>query len=229
MAHPLVRLLAGTAVALVCATSLHAQEPERQPEDVPHVFFDCQTYLCDYDHTRREIPYVNWVRDRQDADIHVLITALRTGGGGWEFTLEFIGLRGFEGRRDTLQYVSGNTDTEDELRTGLTRVVRLGLVPYLAETSLGDRLDVTFATPAEAAAPVAASAEDDPWDFWTFELSAHGFGNGESQQRFFNGSTSIQANRTTDALKLDFDLSAFGNRQEFDVVDTALGIDTTFV
>lgn len=226
------RLLHAGLTVVVLANVSHAAVAQDEPspsQDVPNVFFDCQTYLCDYDHTRREIPYVNWVRDRQDAEIHVLITALQTGGGGWEFTVEFIGLERFANLRDTLRYTSRNTDTQDEIRNGLTRIVRLGLVPFLTATSVADRLDVTYAPLAEAAATVAATAEDDPWNFWTFELSANGFGNGESQQRFFDGGASVEANRTTDALKLNFDLSGFGSRQEFDVVDTALGLDTTYV
>ena len=44
------------------------------------VFMDCQAPRCDFDHFRREIEWVNWVRDRQDAEVHVLVTSQRTGG-----------------------------------------------------------------------------------------------------------------------------------------------------
>lgn len=85
------------------------------------VFLDCQTLHCDFDHFRREITFVNWVRDRQDAHVHILGTAQETGGGGREFTFAFIGLREFAGRSDTLRYVSSNTDTEAEVRDGLVQ------------------------------------------------------------------------------------------------------------
>ena len=49
---------------------------------------------CDFDFLRREVVYINYVRDRRDAHVHVLVTTERAGAG-WEFTLNFIGLEGF--------------------------------------------------------------------------------------------------------------------------------------
>lgn len=46
------------------------------------VFLDCQ-YECDFDYLRKEITFVDHVRDSQSADIHALITTETTGGGGW--------------------------------------------------------------------------------------------------------------------------------------------------
>ena len=51
------------------------------------VFLDFNARNCDFDHFRREIPWVNWVRDRKDGDIHLLITQQRTGG---EFNIRLI-------------------------------------------------------------------------------------------------------------------------------------------
>src|SRR5512139_1491221 len=69
------------------------QTPQRTSEAL-RVFLDCQTY-CDFDFFRTEIAFVNFVRDRKDADVHILITSQRTGSGGSEYTLKFIGLGGF--------------------------------------------------------------------------------------------------------------------------------------
>ena len=48
------------------------------------VLFDCPNYGpgCDFDFLRTEITWVNWVRDREAADVHALITTQQTGGGG---------------------------------------------------------------------------------------------------------------------------------------------------
>ena len=45
---------------------------------------------------------MSWTRDRADADIHVLVTALETGGGGLQYTLQFIGQRKCASHADTL-------------------------------------------------------------------------------------------------------------------------------
>jgi hypothetical protein len=225
MSKPSLRFwLAGTLLAVPLAAP--AQEPAT--EQVLGVFLDCNTFYCDFDHFRREIAFVNWVRDRQDADVHVLVTQQQTGGGGWELTLAFIGLDDFAGRDDTLRYVSDRDDTTDEIRSGLTGTLKLGLIPYIAGTPAADHLVILYQPPAEQA-QAAATQADDPWNFWVFELRARGSLQGESQQRFFSGSASAEASRTTDDLKISIEASWFGNRQEFDLVDTLAGLDTTII
>ncbi|MEE3151784.1 MAG: hypothetical protein VX300_05870, partial [Acidobacteriota bacterium] len=38
------------------------------------VFLDCDRRTCDQNYLRREITFINYVRDRQDAQIHILVT-----------------------------------------------------------------------------------------------------------------------------------------------------------
>jgi hypothetical protein len=217
MTHSCRWLLALSVAGL--PLSLTAQEPA--PGATVGVFLDCQTfYGCDLDHARREIPYVNWMRDRQDADVHVLVTGQETGGGGQEITLAFIGLRGFAGTADTLRHVSRNTDTQAEIRDAVTRLLKLGLARFLARTALAPLLDLTYRASDTTAAPVAATAATDPWHFWTFRLRVGGYLSGEQQQssRSFNGT--LSANRTTDAHKLQLSLYARTSRSAYTLSDS---------
>lgn len=200
-----------------------AQQLE-QVDETLGVFLDCQTFFCDFDHFRREITFVNWMRDQRDADVHLLITAQQTGGGGWEFTLAFIGRERFAGREDTLRYTSINTDTDAEIRDGLTQSITLGLVRYVARTPIGRRLQITLPEAAEEAVQ-QARPEDDPWNFWTFRTRVGGNLGGESQRRSFSFNGSVSANRVTEALKLELTVSGFKFRREVDVAE----LDTTFV
>jgi len=75
----------------------------------PRVFLDC--HRCDRDYVRTEIDWINYVRDRQEADVHILGTVQRTGSDGWEYTFEFIGKNKFSDITHTLKYVSSRTDT----------------------------------------------------------------------------------------------------------------------
>ena len=114
-----VILVATSAISILRGARGAAQEPADtalQATEALRVFLDCQTFFCDFDHFRREISFVNWMRDRQDAQVHILGTSRRTGGGGREHTLAFIGLDDFAGRVDTLMYISSNTDTDTEIR-----------------------------------------------------------------------------------------------------------------
>lgn len=84
--------------------------------------------FCDMDFLRTEIPWVDYMRDRADADEHILIIPQATGAGGSRYTLEFIGLRHFAGRTYTLQYTARADDTEDTTRRGIAHTLVLGLV-----------------------------------------------------------------------------------------------------
>src|SRR5256885_14422947 len=113
--------------AAACAfavSPLAAQDSTRSAQDsAPRVFLDCPDSFCDFDYYRTEITFVNWVRDRQFAQLHLLITTQSTGGGR-EYTLTFIGLERFAGVEDTLRWLSRSIDTDDDIRKGLARTMR---------------------------------------------------------------------------------------------------------
>jgi len=85
---------------------------------------------------------VNWVRDRWDSDVQLLITAETTGAGGRSFELLFLGQGRFEGMVDTIPYVSGYDATEDELRRGLAGIMKLGLMRYVGLTSVANEISI---------------------------------------------------------------------------------------
>lgn len=180
-------------------------------EETINLYFDCQGSGCyDLDFFRREIPWVNWVRDRESSDVHVLVTSQQTGGGGLETTLSFIGRGGFEGQDQTLVVHTSGDATQDEIRRAQASRLKLGLGRYVAGTSMADRLQIV--APPESGGPggegggpppgPSTSPEDDPWDYWVFRVAANGYMSGESSYHFRNLSTSVSANRTTDAWKL---------------------------
>ena len=101
--------LAATVTATVlCATAgstlLFAQE---QADEQPvRVFLDCQGRAfsgCDFDLVRREIAWVDWVRDREDANVHLLVTSTQTGAGR-AFDIQLIGRGRFEGHVTSLTH-----------------------------------------------------------------------------------------------------------------------------
>jgi len=46
----------------------------------PKIYLDCKS--CDLNYIRTEIPFINYVRDRHEAQVHMLITRESTGSGG---------------------------------------------------------------------------------------------------------------------------------------------------
>ena len=127
--------------------------------------------MCDRDFFFREIAFVSFTRDRNDADVHLLSTGLMNGGGGQQVTMQFIGLRAFAGRVDTLTTSIASDATEDNIRREMVRVFKLGLVRFVATTAAAKQLRVEF----EAAANGAVNSPmRDPWDSWIFDVSGNG-------------------------------------------------------
>ena len=129
-------LLAAIAAGALTIAGAEVRAQVAAPPSAPaglRVFLDCE--FCDFDYIRVEIPWVAYVRDRSDADVHVLATRIGTGGGGSRYTINFVGLGAFTGRSDTLEYISQPTDLKDAVRAGVTRTIQLGLVPYAARAT----------------------------------------------------------------------------------------------
>ena len=170
-----------------------AQEPDDGPEAL-RVFLDCGR-ACDRDYLRREITFVNYVRDRRDAQVHVLVTA-EGSGSGTQHTLDFIGLETFDGNDVRYSYSQSRTDTRDETRAGIAQVLRVGFLHYIIETPLAYEIEI--GTGRGQRRPMMAQPEDDPWNFWVYRVNTNVRASGEESrtQRNFNGS--LSANRTTE-------------------------------
>src|SRR5829696_375460 len=131
-------------MALFAGIPVVAQEAGTQKATgAIRMFLDCQ-WQCDQEFLKKEITFVDWMRDRADADVHVLVTSQGTGGGGDEYTLKFIGLGRFASVEQTLKYFSTNTSTSDEIRNGILEVLKRGLVRYVAESPLASKLKISF-------------------------------------------------------------------------------------
>jgi hypothetical protein len=179
------------------------------------VFVDCQQ--CAFDNIRQDVPYLNYVRDRADADVHVLITTQGTATGGREYTFQFIGLDAFDDVNQSVVYASSGSDTEDERRRGVTRTFSLGLAPYLLRTPEAGRFSLRYAGPSGAAP--AATPADDPWNFWIFRVGSSVELNGEERQNSRRIRTNLSANRTTDRWKFSISGNGDFNRGEFTLSD----------
>jgi hypothetical protein len=180
------------------------------------VFLDCG--FCDGSFLRQEITFVDYVRRREDADVHVLVTRSDTGGGGRLWNVTFIGLRRFDGVDERLTYMQAGTNTDDETRRGFARVFGVGLVRYAAESPAAPRLQVTYEPPrGAAAAPV-----HDPWNFWVFNATVNGELSGEQASSGRSLEGSVSANRTTADWKIALNGSGQyeENRYDLDEGDT---------
>jgi hypothetical protein len=200
-------------IYLVAIPFLYSQENqvdiEQLKKKAPKVFLDCPS--CDSNYIRTEITFVNYVRDRKEADVHILVTTQTTGSGGREYTCAFIGQKDYEDIQATLKYVSRQTDTSDEIRQGMVKVLKKGLVPYVAKTPLADYVSVLFEE------KVKPTSVEDKWNFWVFSMSFSSFLDGEKAMNYNSISGNFSANRVTPDTKLRMSISAYRYENNYDI------------
>jgi hypothetical protein len=217
--------MAMLAVALLLPCALVAQASSDTAGARVRVFLDCSGFDCESDFFQTELPYVSHVRDRSDADVHVLITRERTGSGGRQYTLEFIGHGRFQGSNATLHALTEPNSSDDRVRQTLARSIELGLVRYVADSPEGARLKVSYDAPQGAAA-AAAPPRRDPWKQWTFKVGGNGYFNGEQKYSSRSLSGSLSASRVTERWKLRLASSLNESRSRFEI-DSATSYHNT--
>src|SRR5512143_1650280 len=96
-----ILLLVPLSIILLAGFPTHSfgQSSPASAADAPapalNVYLDCRTGGCDRDLFLNDVRFISLTRDRADADVHLMITALGNGAGGRELTFQFIGLGQF--------------------------------------------------------------------------------------------------------------------------------------
>ncbi|MFC1475272.1 hypothetical protein ACFLQG_01360 [Candidatus Zixiibacteriota bacterium] len=185
-------------------------------QEAINVYIDCSN--CDHDFLRREITFVNFVRDRNQADVHILVTNQLTGSGGNEYMIEFIGKKDFQNMADTLVFNTIESDTDDNVRNEMSKYFKLGLTRFVAKTVNSEHLSVSFTK------PTTTSKVKDKWNNWVFEIETSISTNGEKSYRYISLWNEYEAARVTEASKLYFSLYWNYNEQKFSYDDVTLSI-----
>ncbi len=201
-------LLLTLSATVSAAQSAAVQNPVR-------LFLDCQ-YECDMEFTRTEIPWVDHVRDRADADVHVLVTTRSTAASGREFTLTFIGLKEFASLGDTITVVSLESESQDVRRRTVTEAVKRGLLRYAVRRPGSEKLTVGYAATEGTA---AAARARDRWDLWVFRTRANVYLNGEESSRSTELYGSVSANRISPDWKANISLDGNYGENRFTFQD----------
>lgn len=182
------------------------------------VFLDCDS--CDLEYIKTEITFVNYVRDRLEAQVHVLISTQSTGGGGTEYTLTFIGQNDCKDVQDVQKYYSVKTDTDDDVRRGLVKALQLGMMSFVARTPIAGRIAVEYAPPG------TSTEARDRWKSWVFSLTGHGSFSGEESYKSRDVNGSFSANRITLGSKVRLGLSVNEERQTYKIEEDEGGLAT---
>lgn len=182
-------------------------------EDAVRLFIDCRR--CDMNHIRREIPYVNYVRDVKEAQLYVLMTSQNAGNGGRTYTFTYEGLQDFQGLNDTLELTSMPDDTYDHIRSRQVDMLKMGLMRYVARTPMSTEIEISHDE------SLAEEEVIDRWNNWVFELSFSPNLDGEETYRDVSFYNSAEAIKITEDWKLEFELDLYYNRATYNYEDTS--------
>lgn len=216
--------IATLGVLLLFSAVCEAQSAQPPPQTAPfaaaqdarlRVFLDCD---CFQEYLRDELDWVDYVRQAQDADIHILSNTATTGGGGRELVLRFVGRGRFDGVNQELRVVTLPAETEDTRRRLVLRTVSVGLLNYIARAGLPQALDLSVRI-REAAAAAGAKPTRDPWNLWFFEVEASGSMNAEESQSEIRSDISISADRVTADWKIAFGAEYERQLERFTIFD----------
>ena len=183
------------AILFLVSSVLYSQNNQQLiKENAPSVFINC--WFCDMNFIKEQIHIVNYVNDRKDADINILFTAEQTGSGGYECTAIFYGQNSFEGKNDTLKFSTLPNESENVIREKTVEILKLGLISYVTKSPIAGKIIISFKPPEKVEAK-----EEDPWDFWVFNLGLNGYFNGEEMYDNLSLYGSVSASRVTEAGK----------------------------
>jgi hypothetical protein len=176
-------------------------------KDALNVFMEASDYI------RKEIPYVNYVRDIKDAGVYIISTSQNTGSGGREYTYFLVGQNENSGMRDTLSYVTSPDDSQDERRIKEVRTLKIGLMRYVAKTPLAEYMKISFTE------PLSETVSSDKWNSWVFRTSVNGWLDGQQAYKSTNIYGNINASRVTEKWKIDLRARYNYGIDEFEIDD----------
>lgn len=222
------RFLAVVGLLALGPGGASAQTPQPAPDSTRRalrLLLGCDAKpACDFDYVRSEIPWLDYARDRADAEVQVISVALATVAGGVEVTLRFIGLGGFRGLDDEVRFATGAGAPVEEQRQEFVRVLKLGITRYLLRTRFARNLALSY---AEKGGGEPRSSAGDPWDYWVYSLSINGWVNGESRSSSREISGSVTVSRVTPATKFRLGATGSDDRSRYRLSDSTEYISRT--
>lgn len=221
--HKCGGILGLLAIALLAASGSAQQAEEDLPDPRPNVFFDCDGRDCNSEYYRTEINWVNWVRDREVADLHIIMTSLRTASGGQEYQIDMIGYGEHDGYQDSSLFQALSTDTDRERLDGITHAIGISLGRFASESGFRGLVILEGAERTQGRSGgtrlVSQEEVDDPWNLWFFRFNGSGNLDGEETRSSVRLNSTLSATRVTPTWKIIFYNRIGLNKVEVDLND----------
>ncbi len=182
---------------------------EKENESV-RLFTECN---CDKNYIRQNIGYVNHVRDQSLANVQLFIYDVANGSGGRTYSLDFEGKDIFKDIFGKLVYETTATMTSDEVRKGLVKKIKSGLLRYILESDMAEEISYTINT--DGTGEIMDIEIEDPWNNWLFELYGEAELDKETSRKEFEYEVGFESDRITEKWRIRADLEMNQAKSEF--------------
>lgn len=181
--------------------------------NLPNIYLDCSDCDSEYmNYIKKNLNFVNYVRERRNADLHIIVTENETGSGGDQINLLFYGQNRFKGVNDTL-YFSVLPNTSDEvMKKKFVKVLKIGIIKYLTNTNLIDNVKINYNLDTISK---QVNENEDKWKSWVFKLASHFWYNGESSYTNLNIEDHVSAIKITDKFKQEIYIGQSYNESHY--------------
>ena len=170
-------------------------------EDLNRLFIKCDR--CDNNFLKNEITYIDHVREQGLADIQLFIYRNRNANNGNRYSLDFIGQNDFAGKELSLVLDTNPKLTSDEIRNKLKRKIDIGLVYFLVESDISNRINISYDSVVNNNSYESSS---DKWKNWVFQSAGEVNFENETSRNESNVRIELDADKVTDKIKLQFDI-----------------------
>jgi len=164
-------------------------------KDALNVFMEASDFF------KKEIPFINYVRDIKVADVYIITTEENTGSGGYVSTFFIVGQGKYKGMADTLKCSFSPDETFDIRRAKQVKTLKLGLMRYVAKTPLGLFMSINFSE------PLTETVSSDKWNSWVYSASFQAYSSGQKTYNYGYMYGTLSANRITEKSKFESSIS----------------------
>jgi hypothetical protein len=179
-------------------------------KDALNLFMETTDYL------RKEIPYVNYVRDIREAGVYIISTSQTTGSGGNEYTYFLVGQHEYSGMRDTISFVTTPDETTEGYRVKEVNTLKMGLMRYVAKTPLSKYMNITFSE------PLSQTVSSDKWNSWVFKSSLSGYLSGQKTYKYSYISGNLSGSRITENWKINLNAQYYTSNSKYIIDDSTI-------
>jgi hypothetical protein len=171
-----------------------ASQADTLRKDALNVFMEASDFI------KKEIPFINYVRDIKVADVYIISTEENTGSGGSVSTFFIVGQGKYKGMADTLKCNFSPDETYDIRRARQVKTLKLGLMRYVAKTPLAQFMNINFSE------HLSETVSSDKWNSWVYSASLYAYTSGQTTYNYGYLYGILSANRITEKSKFESSL-----------------------